>query len=198
MSAYWPADESEPIHALTAGELLRDVANRVPDRVALVAAERRWTYAQLLDETERAARALLARFAPGERVAAWANNLPEWVILELAAGLAGLTVVTVNPALRERELIHVLGRSQAAGVFMIDAYRGTDMAGLLTAIRPSLPALREVIRFGEPLTGDAELPEVHPDDPALILFTSGTTGLPKGAVLHHRGIVNNARLTHAR
>ena len=96
--AHWPADESEPILELTSGALLRDVAARAPDREALVAGEQRWTYAELLDECERLARALLTRFTPGERVAAWANNLPEWVILELAAGLAGLTVVTVNPA----------------------------------------------------------------------------------------------------
>src|SRR4051812_21316111 len=203
MSAYWPADESEPIHALTAGELLRDVANRVPDRVALVAAERRWTYAQLRDEAETAARALLARFAPGERIAAWANNLPEWVILELAAGLAGITVVTVNPALRERELTHVLGRSKAAGVFMIPEYRGTDMAGLLATVRPQLPALREVVSFTAwdaflATAGDAEPPPVDPGAPLLILFTSGTTGTPKGALLHHRGIINNARLSYAR
>src|SRR3954454_5835438 len=141
MAALWPADESEPIHELTAGTLLRDVAARVPERVALVAGtpepeqRRRWTYAELLDESERAARALLARFEPGDRVAAYANNLPEWVILELAARLAGMTVVTVNPALRERELAHVLGRSRAAGIFMVPEYRGTDMAGLLSAIR---------------------------------------------------------------
>src|SRR3954447_24283625 len=106
MSAYWPAAEREPLLELTTGELLREVAGRVPDRVALVegvpAQRRRWTYAELLDEAERAARALRARFEPGERVAAYANNLPEWVILEFAAGLAGLTVATVSPALRER------------------------------------------------------------------------------------------------
>src|SRR3954465_2400556 len=139
----------------TTGELLRETAARAPDVVALIEPDgRRWSYAELLDDCERTARGLAKRFAPGERIAAWANNLPEWVILELAAGLAGLTVITVNPALRERELTHVLGPSQAAGVFMIDAYRGTDMAGLLTAVRPALPALREVFRFGEPLTGE--------------------------------------------
>jgi acyl-CoA synthetase (AMP-forming)/AMP-acid ligase II len=60
-------------------------------------ARRRWSYAELLEASERAARALLGRFTLGDRVAVWANNIPEWVILELAAGLAGITIVTVNP-----------------------------------------------------------------------------------------------------
>src|SRR4051812_2499105 len=176
----------------TTGELLRETAAHAPDVAALIEPDgRRWSYAELLEDCERMARGLAERFAPGERIAAWANNLPEWVILELAAGLAGLTVVTVNPALRERELEHVLGRSGAVGVFMIPSYRGTDMAALLE--RVELPALREVHDIREALAGDAPLPAVSADDAALILFTSGTTGLPKGAVLHHRGVVNNAR-----
>ena len=75
---------------------------------------RRWTYAELLAEAEQAARALTARFAPGERVAVWAPNLPEWVILEYAAGLAGLVLVTVNPALRPAELAYVLNQCRSA------------------------------------------------------------------------------------
>ena len=56
----------------------------------------------------RAARALFGRFAPGDRIALWANNIPERVFLELEAGLAGMTLVTVNPALRREELAYVL------------------------------------------------------------------------------------------
>src|SRR4051794_28850198 len=187
---------------LTTGGLLREAAAHAPERVALVAGERRCTYAELLDEASRAAGALLARFAPGERVAVWANNIPEWVVLELAAGLAGITVVTVNPALRERELVHVLGQSRAAGVFLVPAYRGTEMAAILAGVRDELPALREVVSFADwdcfMASGSAELPEVDPSSAALVLYTSGTTGVPKGAVLHHHGVVNNARLTHER
>jgi fatty-acyl-CoA synthase len=54
------------------------------------AARRRWSYAELLVEAEQVANALLARFEPGERVAVWANNLPEWVLLEFGAALAGV------------------------------------------------------------------------------------------------------------
>ncbi|HWN63862.1 MAG TPA: AMP-binding protein, partial [Streptosporangiaceae bacterium] len=139
-NAYWPADRSSLILDMTVGELLREAAADACEATALVegaarpADRRRWTYAELLEQAERTARALLGRFEPGERVAVWANNIPEWVLLELAAGLAGITLVTVNPALRAEELTHVLGQSQANGVFLVPQYRGTSMADLLDAV----------------------------------------------------------------
>jgi len=208
--SYWAADRSQPILDLTVGDALRDAAAEAPDATALVegavdpASRRRWSYAELLEASERAAGALLGRFAPGDRVAVWANNIPEWVILEMAAGLAGVTVVTVNPALRARELAYVLGQSQADGIFLIPAYRASPMAELLQQVRGDLPALREVVSFEDweafcaEAAPDRALPVVSPHAPAQIQYTSGTTGFPKGAVLHHRGIVNNARLTMAR
>jgi acyl-CoA synthetase (AMP-forming)/AMP-acid ligase II len=209
-TSYWPADRSQPVLDLTVGDALRDAAAQAPRTTALVqgavdpAARRRWSYAELLEASERAARALLGRFAPGDRVAVWATNIPEWVILELAAGLAGITIVTVNPALRPQELAYVLGQSQADGIFLIPAYRASPMAEMVQQVRRDLPALREVVSFdgweafcAEAAPGRA-LPVVSPDAAAQIQYTSGTTGFPKGAVLHHRGVVNNARLYTAR
>jgi hypothetical protein len=153
--AYWPADRSSPILDMTVGELLREAVTDASEATALVegaarpADRRRWTYAEVLEQAERTARALLGRFEPGERVAVWANNIPEWVLLELAAGLAGITLVTVNPALRAEELTHVLGQSQANGVFLIPRYRGTPMTDLLDAVRGGLPRLREVVLFSD-------------------------------------------------
>ena len=103
-TSYWPADTSAPVLDTTIGGVLRTAAERAPGQAALVAGDpspgrrRQWSYGQLLAEAEQAARALLARFQPGERVAVWSGNCPEWVLLEFAAGLAGLTLVTVNPA----------------------------------------------------------------------------------------------------
>src|SRR5438552_1969226 len=108
--ACWPADTSVALVDLTVGDALREAAANTPQTTALLegavdpAARRRWSYSELLEASEHAARALLGRFAPGDRVAVWANNLPEWIILELAAALAGIIVVTVNPALRPHEL----------------------------------------------------------------------------------------------
>ena len=154
-----------------------------------------------------AARALLARFQPGERVAVWSGNCPEWVLLEFAAGLAGLTLVTVNPAYQAEELAHVLGHSEAAGIFLATACRGNSLPAILAEARAGnepgdkqrLPRLREVIPLEEwdrfCASGDGgSLAEVDPGRPAQILYTSGTTGRPKAAVLTHRGLTNNARL----
>jgi acyl-CoA synthetase (AMP-forming)/AMP-acid ligase II len=208
--AYWPADTSVALVDLTVGDALRDAAARAPQTTALVegavdpARRRRWSYIELLEASERAARALLGRFAPGERVAVWANNIPEWVTLELAAALAGITIVTVNPALRLRELAYVLGRSRADGIFLISEFRASRMAELVEQVRGDLPALREVVLFAgweafcAEAAPDRALPVVSPHAAAQIQYTSGTTGFPKGAVLHHRGIVNNARLYTAR
>jgi hypothetical protein len=66
-------------------------------------------------------------------VAVWANNIPEWVVPELAAGLAGVTIVTVSPAFRAGEFVHVLGQSCADGIFLLPEYRGTRVAETLDA-----------------------------------------------------------------
>ncbi len=140
-TSYWPADTSAPIKESTVGGVLREAAAAGPDLPAMVAglpgrgARKRWTYAQLLAEAEQAARALAARFAPGERVAVWAPNVPEWVILEYAAALAGLTLVTVNPAFRPSELAYVLNQSGAAGIFLVPEFR-SPMAAFLDEVRP--------------------------------------------------------------
>jgi len=213
-TSYIPADTSTPLDELTTGALLRAAAAEAPDRLALVEAsppgapslsgaartDREWTYAELLTEAETCAHFLLTRFSPGERIAVWAPNIPEWVILQYGAALAGLILVTANPAFRTAELAYVLRQSGAAGIFYASAFRGTNMQAMLDSIRHELPALREAICFSD---WDATirnfaapcgpLPEIAAGAAAQIQYTSGTTGLPKGALLHHRGMVNNAR-----
>jgi fatty-acyl-CoA synthase len=204
--AYYPADHSSPVLETTVGSIVREAAERAPDAVAMVEGlagpaldRRRWTTAELLADAETVAAALLGRFEPGERVAVWAPNIPEWVLLEYGAGLAGVVLVTVNPAYRPSELAYVLRQSGASGIFLVPEFR-SPMAQYLEEVRPELPALREAILFpewkeflasGSPVE---KLPDVAPIDPVQIQYTSGTTGFPKGALLHHRGITNNARL----
>ena len=205
--SHWVPDGSGPplLDATTVGARLRAIAATVPERTALVEGGvedhvRRWTYAELLRDAEACARALLSWFQPGERVAVWAHNLPEWVLLEYGAALAGITLVTVNPSFQPAEVAYVLGQSRAAGVFLVPDVRGNPLASHADAIRSELPELREVLRLDQLVehlaaaTGDVELPVVHADDPVQIQYTSGTTGFPKGAVLRHGSVINNARL----
>src|SRR5271167_746964 len=99
--SFWARDESQPVDETTVGGILYATADARPGKVAIIegcadrAARRQWTYGQLRDDAERAARALCERFEPGERIAVWAPNIPEWIILEFGAALAGLTLVTV-------------------------------------------------------------------------------------------------------
>jgi fatty-acyl-CoA synthase len=209
--AYWPAtDTAAGIRETTIGSVLRDAAGRAPGTTALIDGDpdrpdrRQWTYAELLADAERAARALLTRFTPGMRVAVWAPNSPEWVILEFGAALAGLTLVPVNPAYQGDELAHVLGHSEADGLFIADRFQQRDAGAVLAEVRGRLPRLRDVLSFSEwdafTASGDAPgatarpLPDVAPSSTAMVLYTSGTTGRPKGAELTHRGLTNNARL----
>jgi fatty-acyl-CoA synthase len=208
--SYFPAQQDDVVLETTVGGVLRAQAARTPDAEALVEADiggnigRRWTYAQLLAESERLARALLARYRPGERICVWAPNIPEWVMLEFGAALAGLTLVTANPAYRPRELRYVLEQSRSTGLFLVREYRGNPMAEIAAEATQGLDAIREIVDmddhaalFAGARSGVA-LPSVAPRDPVQIQYTSGTTGFPKGAVLHHAGITNNARFGFAR
>jgi fatty-acyl-CoA synthase len=203
-----------PVRDLTLGDLLAWAAATTPDRIALIGistpqtsevAPQQWTYAQLHQQSFQTAHALAKRFKPGERVAVWAQNIPQWVILEFGVAMAGLVLVTVNPGFKAAEVEYVLQQSGAAGIFVVDSFRGNPMRATVDAVKPNCPALREVIAFadwdGFIATGDSALtalvtlPEVKPGDAVMIQYTSGTTGFPKGAYLHHKGLVNNAAHT---
>jgi fatty-acyl-CoA synthase len=201
-----------PVRDMTLGDLLGWAATTTPDRVALIAAATpqttgaarpQWTYAELHQQSLQTARALAQRFKPGERVAVWAPNIPQWVLLEFGVAMAGLVLVTVNPGFKAAEVEYVLKQSGAAGIFVVDSFRGNPMRATVDAVKPNCPALREVINFADwdafIASGNANtpLPKVKSGDPVMIQYTSGTTGFPKGAYLHHRGLVNNAAHTLA-
>ena len=128
-------------------------------------------------------------------------------MLTYATALAGLVLVPVNPALGAIEAGHMLSTSGAAGVFLQRDYRGCDLLAELERARPGLPRLREHLLLDEwdaflgadgRVAAGGPLPEVAADDIAQIVYTSGTTGMPKGARLTHRGLTNAARVSAER
>ncbi|MES2196908.1 MAG: AMP-binding protein [Pseudomonadota bacterium] len=202
--SYVAGPTTPAVRDITLGRLLEQAARSAPDRIALIAGvpdpalRRQWTYSELYEEAQRTARALLSRFKPGERIAVWAQNLPEWIMLEFGAGLAGMVLVTVNPGFRANEVEYVLKQSRSAGVFVVNAFRGNPMLQTVREVAPRCEELREIICFDDwaafIAAGDDKtiaLPDVQPGDPVMIQYTSGTTGFPKGALLHHRGLANN-------
>ena len=198
----FPAVEDGSFVSQSIGDLLRRRARENGDAMAMReltfdgAVAREWTYAQLLADAERLGRALASRHAQGARIAVYANNSPEWVLLELACGLAGVILVTVNPAYQKRELKYVLEQSRSEAIYYVAAFRGNPMQAIADAACDEAPAIKRRIL----LTDHAALFEGEdtphsrnpkPRDPVQIQYTSGTTGFPKGAVLHHEGLIQN-------
>lgn len=200
--SYWPAIAAGPYFEWSMGQELRNAAQECPDKVALVDGQpdatkrRRWTYSQLLAEAEQCAYALLDKFKPGERVGIWASNRPEWIIAEYGCALAGLVIVTVNPGFKLSELEYEMRQADAVGLIMADENHGFGMLECAREVQSRVPTLRELIRFADwdkfinSGSKSVPLPDVQAFDPLFQLYTSGTTGEPKGAILHHMGMLN--------
>jgi long-chain acyl-CoA synthetase len=177
--------------------LLRHAAADHPDRVALRMDDLTLTYAQLHEAAGRTSALLAARgVQPGDRVGIMLPNVPAFPIAFYGALAAGAVVVPMNPLLKSREVAYYLGDSGARVVLAWHAAAGEaakgaadagaeaiaveapDMAGLLADYQPARP------EHGR-----------QDQEDAVILYTSGTTGRPKGAELTHAGLVRNATLT---
>lgn len=206
--SYWPADHSVPLSDHTVGSLLAERARSHCTRTALSGTphcggnRRRLTYGELYAAARQVAAALTELTRPGEFVALWAPNVLEWPIIEFGAALAGRVLVALNPAFREEELVYTLEHSGAAVLIHADEYRGYDMAAVAAAAVDRVAGVRHRISLSESARWQAsgantDLPDVGPDDPAMLQYTSGTTGRPKGVLLRHRSLVNVANITMA-
>lgn len=126
-----------PFRDVTVGALLTRLAATLPDHEALVYADRnlRLSFAQLEAEARLIARGLLASGVErGERVALWATNVPEWVVLQFALAKIGAVLVTANTALRANEMDYLLRQSEAATVITISGFREVDYVAALREI----------------------------------------------------------------
>jgi fatty-acyl-CoA synthase len=191
---------------LTSMQLLERAVAEAPDRIGLKQPkfgdqpEIAWTYAEFLADARRIAMFLSKTFKHGDHVATWTPNCVQWFLYQFAAAHLGLVIITLNPALRHKELEYMLAKSRAKGIIMDRVYRDNNMVEQLELVRASLPEIETVLYIDEwrlhLQQGEGELPlsTTKPADPAFIVFTSGTTGRPKGAVLSHYACVNNAAL----
>jgi len=192
-----------PLLEKTIGQALADSAARRPAGMALVSRHQglRFTYAELLAEVERTARGLWGLgLRQGDRVGIWSSNCAEWVFLQLATAMAGMVLVNVNPAYRSHELRYVLQKSGMKAVFLREKDARCNYLEILNEARAGQEmALRHVVLLdgtswhqmidrGEPYPDLT----IQPGDVVNIQYTSGTTGSPKGVLLTHHNLVNNA------
>jgi long-chain acyl-CoA synthetase len=177
--------------------VLEQAVARQPGRPAIRMDDLVLTYGQLHDAAGRAA-SLLASVGvePGDRVGLMLPNVPAFPIAFYGALAAGAVVVPMNPLLKSREVAYYLGDSGAKVIFAWHAAAGEAAKGAADA-GAQMIAVEEPDLSG-PLAGHAPLSpwaDAADGDDAVILYTSGTTGTPKGAQLTHAGLARNAELT---
>ncbi|WP_405935087.1 acyl-CoA synthetase [Streptomyces longwoodensis] len=177
-----------PGHGSTVDGVLRRSARRTPARVAVEYRDRTWTYQELDDAVSRAAAVLLARgLAPGDRVGAYGHNSDAYLIAFLACARAGLVHVPVNQNLTGDDLAYLVRQSGSALVLTDPGLAGRLPDGTpALALRDTDDALLARLADAPPYDG----PEPRSEDLVQLLYTSGTTALPKGAMMTHRALVH--------
>ncbi|MCH1489259.1 MAG: AMP-binding protein [Ilumatobacteraceae bacterium] len=206
--SYTAGPTDAPIIEETIDANFRATVAAHPDREALVVRHQgvRWSYTELDAEIDRLARALLASgLAVGDRVALWSPNRYEWVLAQYATARIGVIMVCINPAYRTHELEFALNQSGSVMLLAAPEFKTSNYRQMWADVAEQCPEIREAIFFDGP-TWDALLERAEKatsdevkerseslsnTDPINIQYTSGTTGLPKGATLTHRNILNN-------
>jgi acyl-CoA synthetase (AMP-forming)/AMP-acid ligase II len=174
--------------------LLAEVEGRWGDDLAIEDGGRRWTFREVRARARAASRALIADgLASGDRIAIWAPNCAEWILLASGAQQIGVAIVPLNTRYKGQEAADIIRRSNARRLFTVRNFLGLDLAGMLAG--QQIPELGETLfldggfeawlergrGIGEAELG-ARMAAVDPDTIADILYTSGTTGRPKGVM----------------
>lgn len=187
---------------MTLGEMLERSAEKYPDKIAIVFKERHTTYEELNAEANKLGRALNALgVGAGDKVGVLMPNCPEFIVGVFAALKAGAIFVPLNVALQGRELTYVINHSDAKAIICAPPFDE-----VLSMLRPQIPQAKFIITLNDdpddpkllsyhtltaPHDGSNLKPVVNLEDTAAIYYTSGTTGLPKGAMLSHVNVLTN-------
>jgi len=182
-------------------EAMISVVEQYPDKEALVIGDTRLTYRQFIKKVDALATGLTkGGIGKGDKVGLILPVCVENIVAIYALSKIGAPFVPMNPQFRSSEVKHILSDAEAVGVIMIGELMGFNYIDMIEGIRPDLPDLKHVIVYGEGAKGDAipltdimvAEPEpyqgepVSAEDTLQILYTSGTTGLPKGAVISNQ------------
>jgi acyl-CoA synthetase (AMP-forming)/AMP-acid ligase II len=188
----------------TCADALRRLAAEEPDRVLIIDGATRVRAADLYGQASGLARAMLARFKPGNVVSFMLPNWHEAAVIYLAATLAGMVAHPILPSLRDHDLRFMLADIGSRMIFVPAVFRGHDYGAMLSRVAEALETPPEVVvvrgkagpdtgshtgfddLLGQPGAGD--LPALNPDDVRMVMYTSGTTGRPKGVMHTHNSI----------
>ena len=207
----------EPI---TMGAALRAAAAQAGNQTFVVEAdrqERRYSFLEFDGMVDDLARGLLGLgLKRGDLLALWMTNAPEWVLVWLAVARIGVVLAPINTRYKTEEAAYIIRQSEAKALIAMDRFWDIDYLAMIEEMRPSLPDLKTVAIWGDVappgmmalealiLEGakasvDLAAAEaaVTPDDPLIIVYTSGTTGQPKGAVHSHVTLRNAQNLCRA-
>jgi acyl-CoA synthetase (AMP-forming)/AMP-acid ligase II len=194
------------------GAVMASIAAR-PEAEAVVDAEQRVTYGELGELVHASTRAMMgAGVGPGDRVAVWAPNGLGWIVAALGAQCAGAALVPISTRFKGEEAAWLLSASKAPLLVATVGFLGTDTVGMLSRAETPLPDLRRIALLSgsqpakegpdaalveawsdflargdevDPAAATARRESLRPTDPSDVLFTSGTTGRPKGVVMSH-------------
>ena len=181
---------------------LLDVLEQYPDKDAMVLGDTRLTFRQFVEKVDALAAGLTKLgIGKGDKVGLILPVCVENVVAFFAFSKIGAPFIPMNPQFRASEVKHILSDSEAVGVITLGEFMGFNYIDMIEGIRPDLPNLMHVIVYGEGAKGDAipltdllvaepepyEGEPVRSEDALYLLYTSGTTGLPKGAMKSHGG-----------